>query len=82
MASDQSQQGNQKKERDRLIKAGKTPKEASRLAKQRYPLSKDQAKRKNAQPKGGYGGSPGGGTKGFGSGKDHYGGSSSSFGKR
>jgi hypothetical protein len=50
---DKGQQGNQKRERDKLIRQGKTPKEASRLAKLKFPLPGSQSKRKNRQPKGG-----------------------------
>ncbi len=48
---DKSAQGDQKNERDRLIKQGKSPAEASRLAKKRFPLPKKQAAKKNKQPK-------------------------------
>ena len=48
---DKSQEGNQRKERDRLIAGGMNPKKASRLAKQKFPLPLSRARKKNNQPK-------------------------------
>lgn len=51
--SDQGAQGDQKNYRDKLIKGGMKPKDASAAEKKKFPLPGSQAKRKNKQPKGG-----------------------------
>lgn len=74
---DKTQEGNQRKEIERLKKEGKSPKEAAQLAKKKFPLT-GKAGKKNRQ---GGASDPGRGGRAGRGGDDGSGRQSGAFGK-